>query len=128
MTRRAIAGWQVPAGELMRSGQNPEAIFSSIRQVGMPMDNVLREVKSGRDDVGFVITCLLEELEESGRIARGEFRVIAEKKDPDFSCRHSTALYPGWFLSVKPTPPAADARRILKEVLALPPSPARGVY
>lgn len=128
VTRRAFAGWQVPAGELMRSGQNPEAIFSSICEVGMPMDNVLREVKSGRADVGFVITCLLEELEESGRIARGEFRVIAEKKDPDFSCRHSTALYPGWFLSVKPTLPSADARRILKEVLALPPSPARGVY
>lgn len=128
VSRKAFAGWQVPAGELMRSGQNPEAIFSSFREVGMPMENVLREVKTGRADVGFVITCLLEELEESGRIARGEFRLVAEKKDPDFACRHSTALYPGWFLSVKPTLPAADARRILMEVLALPPSPRRGVY
>lgn len=127
--RQAFAGWQVPAGDMIRQGLDPEHYFGSVTEVGMPMTNVLDAVKSGKADGGFVITCLLEELESEGKVKPGDFRVIGERKgDSGFRCRHSTMLYPGWFLSVKPSLGSADARRVLKALLDLPPSGRSGLY
>ena len=74
--RQAFAGWQVPAGDMIRQGLDPEHYFGSVTEVGMPMTNVLDAVKSGKADGGFVITCLLEELESEGKVKPGDFRVI----------------------------------------------------
>lgn len=122
MSRTAFAGWQIPAAELVRKGIDPESFFSEIRITEFPMTRIVKEVETGKVDVGFVATCLLERMERNGEIAPDAFRVIGEHTDRIVACRHSTELYPNWFFSIKPTVPTRTAKALTATLLAIPPA------
>lgn len=121
MSRTAFAGWQVPLVEMIRHGVNPAGFFGEVIETGAPMTRIVDAVRSGRADAGFLVTCLLEGLEDAGRLPPGELAVINEHHDGLIACRHSSTLYPNWLLTVKPGVSSELARRITERLLALPP-------
>lgn len=122
MSRTAFAGWQIPAAELVRKGFDPESFFSEIRITEFPMTRIVKAVRDGGVDVGFVATCLLERMERNGEIDPDAFRVIGEHADRIVACRHSTELYPNWFFSIKPSIPTRIAKTLTATLLAIPPA------
>lgn len=79
-------------------------------------------------DVAFIASCLLENMEADGVIPKGCLKVINEKKDENFYCKHSTRLYPGWILSAQPTLDSKTLRNIMEALLQLPPGKEEGSY
>ena len=63
---------------------------------GMPHDQVVEAVRSGRVEVGFVRTGLLEDMQAAGQLGTGELRVIAAKQNARFPYALSTELFPEW--------------------------------
>ncbi len=121
MSQTAFAGWQVVLMEMIREGLDPSKnFFKKVIVTGAPMARITDAVQAREADAGFVTTCLLEGLEEKGLLAPGLFRVLNEQKDDRNACRHSTALYPNWLLTIKPTVSSEDARKITERLLALP--------
>ncbi|MCD8338883.1 MAG: sensor histidine kinase, partial [Burkholderiales bacterium] len=127
MSKRAFAGWYIPLRQLENAGfANPQGIFKTISVTGDSMTHVLQDVKDGRADVGFVVTCLLENLEDVGMNA-DDFKVIMPRKEPNFFCATSTELYPSWVLSAAPSLSVSKAREIIKLLVNLPPTPDKGL-
>ncbi len=120
MSRTAFAGWQVVLVEMIREGIDPtKDFFKDVIVTGAPMARITDSVQAREADAGFVTTCLLEGLEEKGQLAPGLFKVLNEQKDDRNACRHSTALYPNWLLTVKPSVSTEEARKITEGLLAL---------
>lgn len=91
----SLGGYQAQAYELSKAGLS---IQNDIRLVltGMPHDKVIESVLSGRADVGFVRSGLLEQLEREGVLDLTKVKIINQKTYPDFPVRVSTRLYPEW--------------------------------
>lgn len=121
MSRTAFAGWQIPLTEMIREGIAPMGFFGNVEVTGAPMTKIVDAVREGRVDAGFLLTCLLENLEETGQFARGEFKILNEHHHSGVACRHSSALYPNWLFTVKPSVTSRDARAITNALLDLPP-------
>ena len=122
ISKTAFAGWQVLASELIHQGINIEHFFGNIEMTGSPMTNVLEAVRDQRADVGFIATCLLEDLDAVGAINKNDYRVINAKPRSivsPFGCTTSTELYASWTFSVMPSLPAPTAERIVQALLRL---------
>lgn len=63
---------------------------------GMPHQNVLEDVLSGKADAGFVRTDVLEDLVEKGTLDLSSLKIINQKKSDKFPYLFSTELYPEW--------------------------------
>ncbi|MDO9281114.1 MAG: diguanylate cyclase, partial [Methylotenera sp.] len=66
---------------------------------GEPHDNVVQAVLTGRADVGFVRTGVLESLAREGQLDITKIKVINQQNLPHFPVRASTRLYPEWPLA-----------------------------
>lgn len=78
------------------------------------MTELVKQVVNKEVDVAFIASCLLENMEADGVIPKGCLKVINEKKDENFYCKHSTRLYPGWILSAQPTLDSKTLRNIME--------------
>lgn len=122
ISKTAFAGWQVPASELIRQGINIEHFFGKVEMTRSPMTNVLEAVRDQRADVGFIATCMLEDLDAVGAIDKNDYRVINARPRSiasSFGCTTSTELYASWTFSVMPSLPAPTAERIVQALLRL---------
>jgi diguanylate cyclase (GGDEF)-like protein/PAS domain S-box-containing protein len=93
--RDSLGGYQMQAYELLQAGVNLEKDVKLLT-VAMPHDEVVAAVLAGRADVGFVRTGLLEAMQNEGRLAAGQVRVIQAQKLSAFPVLSSTPLYPEW--------------------------------
>jgi len=123
--RVAIAGkhylgtYMAPAAELVREGVSLDDIVWV--ETTQPVDQVVTSVLSGKADVGFMRTGVLEELEREGKLTSGELEVIRPVYHPGFAHRASTRLYPDWpFLSMLHVD-AATSQRIATALMELKP-------
>lgn len=89
----ALDGWLAAAGELIRRGFDPENFFSHISFRNNAYPDVLSALLAGDKDVGILPACMLESLSQRHLIDSQLFRVIGARSD-NFSCQHSTVLYP----------------------------------
>ncbi len=96
---------------------------------GMPHDQVIDEVLSGKADAGFVRSGVLESLEKSGKITLGEYANI-KIIEPHFDditqldkiyALHSTDHYPEWPLSIAKHVNAEIIHKISLALLAIKP-------
>lgn len=117
----AFGGYRLVAEQWMRNGIDAEA--GDVHRVftGYPMHRVVEAVLSGQADAGILRTCLLERLEQDGRVAPGALRVVAPRQDERLHCRSSTRLFPGWAFAVLPHVPPERAREVALALLTLPP-------
>lgn len=125
---KAFAGFLAVMGEIQAEGLNPNHLFKSVTATHKPMTELVKQVVNKEVDVAFIASCLLENMEADGVIPHGCLKVINEKKDNDFYCKHSTQLYPGWILSAQPTLDSKVLRKIMEALLQLPPGKEEGSY
>lgn len=108
--------------------KHPNRLFKSVTATHKPMTELVKQVVNKEVDVAFIASCLLENMEADGVIPKGCLKVINEKKDENFYCKHSTRLYPGWILSAQPTLDSKTLRNIMEALLQLPPGKEEGSY
>ena len=97
----SLGGFQAQLYEMHRAGL-PIPRASSIRYTDMPHARVVDEVLSGRADIGFLRTSVLEMMAEQGALDLSRLRVVNPQQHVGFPYAISTALYPQWVLAAMP--------------------------
>ena len=110
-TVEALGSYQMQAYELSLAGvrlpQDAKLLFS-----GSSQDNVVEAVRSGRADVGFVRTGLLESMVREGKLDMAQFKIINRQNLPGYSAALSTHLYPNWPFAALPHIDGNLSRRV----------------
>ena len=97
----SLGGYQMQAYELSRLGiRLPQD--ATVTTTGMPHDNVVAAVLSGRADVGFVRSGLLEGLAREGKLDMKKLKIVGRRDAPGFPLPISTRLYPEWPFTALP--------------------------
>lgn len=97
----SLGGYQMQAYELSRVGiRLPQD--AKIITTGMPHDNVVSAVLSGRADVGFVRSGVLEGLVCEGKLDIKQLKIINRLDTPGYPFLVSTRLYPEWPFTALP--------------------------
>ncbi len=115
----AFGGHRVVAAEWLKLGIDAQAGEVRMLHTGYPMTQVVDAVLQGRAEAGILRTCLLEQLERSGRLPPGRLRVLGELPSGALACRRSTPLYPGWALAAAAGTPRQTTRELLRALLSL---------
>ncbi len=107
----SLGGYQMQAYELSRAGLRlPRDI--KLLSTGMPHDTAVEAVLSGRAEVGFVRSGVLENLAREGKIDIKQLKIINRQNLPDFPMQISTQLYPEWPFAAMPHIEETIARRV----------------
>lgn len=96
----SLGGYAVQMYEFFLSGLTQDDFSFSF--TGMPHDNAVNAVLTGKADIGFVRTGVLEEMAQEGKLDLKRIRVIRNKKVTNFPYLLSTALVPEWPISRMP--------------------------
>ncbi|MGE5027340.1 MAG: EAL domain-containing protein, partial [Betaproteobacteria bacterium] len=115
-----LGAYQAQAAELLQLGIDVQK-DTDLSFTGEPQDKVVHEVTSGRADVGFVRTGLLEELAKDGKLKLSDFRILGMRTTSDFPFAQSTRLYPEWPFAVSPHTSAELAGQVAIALLNLSP-------
>ncbi len=118
---QAFSSYQIPMGEVVRRGYDPDRFFSKIIQVGdgeqaFAVFDVLNE---GKADVAFAKQCILEDWLKTHPEAGKKLRVIEPRHAPG-ECARSTDLFPTWTLGSTFVTPPDVSRRVASAVLNMP--------
>lgn len=101
VSEQSFGGYLAPRWTLLRNGMSMRQ-FSRIDYTNMPHDNVVKEVLSGRADVGFVRTGVLESMVKEQSIRLDQVKVLNQQPKSVFPQLLSTDLYPEWPVAVMP--------------------------
>jgi two-component system sensor histidine kinase TtrS len=102
--RISLGGFQMAWRELKHQGLDIDKDLASFAFAGTH-DEVVRQVASGRVDVGTVRTGILASMAASGEIDLNDIHIINEQHKPGFPLVHSTSIYPEWpFSKLQHTP------------------------
>jgi PAS domain S-box-containing protein len=107
----SLGGYQMQAYELMCAGVVLPR-DARLLPTGMPHDNVVEAVLSGRADAGFVRTGALEAMAGEGKLDLHRLRLLNPQSYPGFPALVSTRLYPEWPLVAMPAANEAIARQV----------------
>ncbi len=91
----SLGGYQMQAFELSQIGISLPGDATLI-VTGVPHDNAVEAVLTGRADVGFVREGVLEGMAREGRLDLGRIQVINRQVIPGVASQLSTRLYPEW--------------------------------
>ncbi|HEX5670395.1 MAG TPA: EAL domain-containing protein [Sulfuricurvum sp.] len=96
--KESMGGYQMQIYEFDQAGirLGKETKFDI---TGMPHDNVVKSVLSGKADVGFVRSGVLEDMVREGKLDGKAFKIINHQIYPHFPVQVSTRLYPEWPLA-----------------------------
>jgi len=97
----AFAGFGMHAYELLQVGiRFPKDV--TLYQTGMPHDNVVNAVLSGKADVGLVRSSVLEGMTDEGKLDTARIKIINRDRVTSYPFAFSTRLYPEWpFVALK---------------------------
>lgn len=104
---------------LYRNGIDPFKDLKSLRQ-NNKQDDIVLAVQAGLIDVGFVRSGILESMAKEGKIKLDDLIVIDERRDA-LKQKHSTDLYPEFFLLASNKLDPALRERLRQAALALNP-------
>lgn len=119
----SLGGFQMQVGEMLRQGISRPA-ESRLLLTGMPHDAVVQAVLSGKAEVGFVRSGVLESMAAEGRLDLQELKVINRQLLPGLPFQASTRLYPEWPLTAMPHSDAELSRKVAAALLNLEPGDA----
>lgn len=109
--------------EFSKQGYNPESFFNKIIHNDLPLQDVIKQVRDGIADVGFLRACVLESMYPGWE---REFKILNRQNDSNMFCAHSTTQYPNATLAALPSLPHEYSRKIAGVLLSEPPTgPAR---
>ncbi|MDR9467588.1 PhnD/SsuA/transferrin family substrate-binding protein [Marinospirillum sp.] len=114
----AFGGFQLVQDALEQADFPWQEELASLQFSGFPMEQLLGWLDAGRADAVVLRSCLLESLAEAGAVELSAYRVVAEQKQADYPCLHSSRLYPDWpFLRLGSTNPEL-ARQVTLALLS----------
>lgn len=94
----SMGGYQMQMYEFDQAGIRLDK-ETKFEITGMPHDNVVKSVFSGKADVGFVRSGVLEHMVREGKLDGEAFKIINHQIHPHFPVQVSTRLYPEWPLA-----------------------------
>lgn len=99
-SKDSLGGYQMQLFELKQSGVLERDISPIL--VGMPHDNVVDAVLSGKADLGFVRGGVLEQMAREGKLDLESLKVLNVQNLPGFPVTVSTQLFPEWPFAALP--------------------------
>ena len=117
--KQSLGGYFAQAYELKKLGIDVSADDRLI-QTGVPHDKVVEAVLSGKADVGFVRTGVLEGMARDGKLDLGKLAILKADHVPDYPLLLSTQLYPQWALAAMPWADPDLGRQVASATLSLP--------
>ena len=118
----SLGGYQMQAYELLKAGVDPARDFRPLL-TGMPHDNVVDAVLSGRADVGFVRSGLIEGMTREGKLDQAKVRVLNAQALAAFPVQVSTRLYPEWAFAALPHTSKDVTRKVASFLLSIEDDP-----
>ena len=115
----SLGAYQMQAFELLKHGVRLPG-HDTLIETGQPQSLALEAVLSGRADVGFVRTGVLEGLAKKGKLDMSQLKLINAQRLPDFPFVTSTALYPEWPFAAMPQVDKEVARQVAAALLTIP--------
>ena len=115
--KKFLGGFQTQAYELLQADIHLPA--DAPLEVLGTHDAVVMGVLSGKVDVGFIRTGVIEEMTREGKLDPTHLRVLNEQQPPGFPYRVSTRLYPEWAFIASPDVNSQVIRRVASSLLAL---------
>ena len=126
--KRAAAGrptafgmYLAAMGEIAADGYDPTNFFRSTQFYGLNRDQIIRDVLSGKADVGILRACYLEDAVNRKVVTTNQLKFINLKNDPEHICLHSTRLYPNWSFGSNPSVPPAILSAVAAGLIAQKP-------
>lgn len=114
----SLGGYQMQALELKQAGLLlPKA--AKLILTGMPHDNVVSAVLSGKADAGFVRTGVLEGMGREGKLDLAKIKIINSQTNSKFPYFYSTRLYPEWPFVALPHSDGELARQVAAALFLL---------
>jgi len=95
--RRAAGAYTFQTYHLHQKGIDPHKDFASFKE-GKKQDDLVLAVKAGIIDAAFIRTGILETMAKEGKIDIDDFIVVDQRTGDGMSLRHTTELYPEWYL------------------------------
>ena len=93
----------------------------SVHKIGNNQVDMIRLVEKGVFDVAFVRSGMVENAVANAGVDPANIVVVNEQSTPGFPHRHSTKLYPEWYVVGRPGLDAAQVDRVRKALLAVDP-------
>jgi len=119
-TTGSFGAFAAPAYELMQIGiklPGDERLLIT----GTPQDKAVEAVLSGKADVGFVRTGILEQMATQGQLDLQRLKIINRQELPAYPSIISTRPYPEWPLVAMASMPDQVGRRVAAALLQLEP-------
>ncbi len=115
----AFGGYQLGMHALKQAGVEREDL-ASLEFTGLPVDQLLEAVRTGRADAAILRSCLFESLTHRGAFNRAQFKVLGPVGKDRYACGRSTDLYPDWPFAMLPHADPALAKRVSMALFAMP--------
>lgn len=96
----SLGGYAAPLFALLKADVDLDSLH--LHFTGMPHDNVVQSVLSGKVDAGFVRTEVLEGMAKEGKIDLHSLRILNPMTYDHFPYQVSTLLYPEWPIARMP--------------------------
>lgn len=114
---RFLGGYQTQCLELLKAGVRlPED--AELEELGSH-DAVVQAVLTGKADVGFIRTGIIEEMSLEGKLSPDQLRVVNQQFPPNFPYVVSTRIYPEWAFVALPHISNRIVRRIASSLIAI---------
>jgi PAS domain S-box-containing protein len=122
VTSGSMGGWIAQWRACLRSGVQISPTHNKVSFVGNGK-KVFESLNSGKADVGFINSGLLEEMEASGKININKYKVLPHRlARQSFPLMHSTSIYPEKLITFNPNKIDDDmAEKLLDALLQLKP-------
>lgn len=114
----SLGGYQSQALELKEAGIVLEGSANLI-QCNLPHERTIDAVLSGKAEVGFIRSGMIEELKAAGRLDPARLKIINQRLSPDYPLLLSTRLYPQWPFLALPPVDEKMARAVAAALLSL---------
>lgn len=105
--------------EFVKQGLEPENFFSKIIHNDLPLKDVVKQIREGVADVGFLRACVLETMYPGWE---NEFKILNKQNNSDMFCEHSTTQYPNATLAALPSLLPEYSRKIAGVLLSAEPN------
>ncbi|MGL4893926.1 MAG: sensor histidine kinase [Shewanella sp.] len=119
---QALGGYKAALGLLLERGYAVDGFFGQLRFLGFPNEALIYQVRDGNADAAITPFCTLEEMVETGLVAREDFRVINGRIPAGCECEVSTTLYPAWSFAATDSVASSLALQVSQALFALPSS------
>lgn len=116
---QSLGSYQMQAFELLEHGINLSK-DATLLETGQPQTLAVEAVLSGKADVGFVRTGVLEHMAQQGQLEWHRIKLISAQKFADFPFLTSTRLYPEWPVAVMPHVDRQVTAQVASALLAIP--------